>query len=279
MQVEPEQSGETLALPAPTPWPLAAAFGVALIFAGLVTHWLVTLVGTIAAVRAAVGWWHDVLPEETVVHLPLRPPEQRAEAVRPSLRAVAHLVPGTAGHRVRIPAEIHPYSAGIKGGLAGAAAMAVLAELYGLIAAGSLWYPINLLAAAAVPSLAQADVAELAAFNATGLAVASLMHLIISLFVGLLYAAALPMFPRHPAIWGGLLAPLLWSGVLWTVLDLINPALNARIDWAWFVASQVAFGLAAGFVVARTEKIGTMQTWPLALRAGVEAPGLGEERK
>jgi hypothetical protein len=29
----------------------------------------------------------------------------------------------------------------------------------------------------------------------------------------------------------------------------------------------------------RTQRIRTMQTWPLAARAGIEAPGLGPERE
>jgi hypothetical protein len=62
------------------------------------------------------------------------------------------------------------------------------------------------------------------------------------------------------------------------VLGVINPALNARIDWPWFIASQIAFGLAAGFVISRAEPIGTMQTWPLAARAGVEATGMDRGR-
>ena len=61
----------------------------------------------------------------------------------------------------------------------------------------------------------------------------------------------LPMFPRRPILLGGLIAPLLWSGLLYSMLDLINPALNERIDWPWFVASQIAFGIVAGLVVAR----------------------------
>jgi hypothetical protein len=58
-------------------------------------------------------------------------------------------------------------------------------------------------------------------------------------------------------------------------------ALNARVDWPWFIASQIAFGLAAGFVVARAQPVATMQTWPLAARAGVEATGTrpAQERK
>lgn len=138
--------------------------------------------------------------------------------------------------------------------------MAVLAELYGLVEYGSLWYPINLLAAAAVPSLATANTQQLATFSGLGLAVASLAHVVISIFVGLLYAVILPMLPRH-FVWGGVLAPLLWSGALWATLGLINPTLNQRIDWVWFIASQVAFGLTAGIVVARTQRVRTAQTF------------------
>ncbi len=79
------------------------------------------------------------------------------------------------------------------------------------------------------------------------------------------------MFAAHPAIWGGFLGPILWTGIVWASLGIINPALNTRIDWWWFAASQLAFGLVAGFVVHRTERIATMQALPLAVRAGVES--------
>ena len=80
-------------------------------------------------------------------------------------------------------------------------------------------------------------------------------------------------------LWGGLLAPLLWTGGVWAVLGVINPVMNARVDWSWFVVSQIAFGLAAGYVVSRAQPVATMQTWPLAARAGVEAPGVSGPRE
>jgi flagellar biosynthesis protein FliR len=82
----------------------------------------------------------------------------------------------------------------------------------------------------------------------------------------------MPMFghSRFAPLWGGVAAPVLWTGLVWASLDVLNPALNARVDWVWFVVSQVAFGLTAGFVIARTQKIETMQTWPLAARAGLK---------
>ncbi|MBX3026901.1 hypothetical protein KF840_18490 [bacterium] len=263
-------------LPAPTAWPMIAALGIALLFAGLVMHPLVSVVGGVLTLAGAVGWFGEVLPVERRERVPLRPPAQRPRPVQPAPRAVAQLVPGVEGHRLRLPVEIHPYSSGALGGLVGGAAMAVVACAYGLIAHGSLWYPINLLAAVAIPSLAAADTARLAAFDALAFGVAVIAHLAISLFVGLVYAAILPMFPRRATLAGGLVAPLVWSGVLWASLGVVNPTLNARIDWPWFVASQIAFGLAAGALISRTQRIRTMQSLPLAARAGIEAPGLSE---
>ena len=118
---------ETLALPAPTAWPFVTAFGIALLAAGLVTQAVMSVVGLILAVRGAVGWFRDVLPVEQHELVRVRPLEQRARPIAPAPRAVLQFQPGVAGHRVRIPAEIHPYSSGIKGGIFGGIAMAVVA--------------------------------------------------------------------------------------------------------------------------------------------------------
>ena len=281
MPETPERPGSEMfvELPAPTHAPLFAALGITLGFAGLVTNGLVSAVGVVFTIVGAVGWFREVLPVEAVERIPLRPLALRPRAVTPVPRKVAHLAPGEGGHRVSVPATIHPYSAGVWGGLAGGAAMAVLAMLYGLIAYGSVWYPINLLAAVTMPAMAQADQSQLVAFNGAALVLASVAHLVISVFVGLVYAAMLPTFPRRTELWGGVVAPLVWTGVLWASLDLINPTLNARIDWGWFIASQIAFGVACGWVIARTERIETMQSWPLAARVGLEAPGVSEEKE
>jgi hypothetical protein len=274
-----EQVPDHVNLPAPTAWPFVTAFGLALLAAGLVTQAVISVVGLILAVRGAVGWFRDVLPVEEHELVSLRALEQRARPVATSPRTVQQLRPGVAGHRVRIPAEIHPYSSGIKGGIAGGIAMAIIACLYGVIAQRSIWYPINLLAAAAVPSLAQADLAQLTAFNGTGFIVALISHVVFSILVGLLFAVLLPMLPsQRAAFWGSLISPLLWSALIWATLRLINPALNARIDWFWFIASQIAFGMTTGYVVHHSKMVETMQTWPLAARAGIEAPGVMSER-
>jgi hypothetical protein len=276
---EKEQVPGSVSMPAPTAWPMVTAFGLALLALGLVTQSVVSVVGLVLALRGAVGWFREVLPAEQHEGVRVRPLEQRARPITPAPHAVEQLKPGVAGHRVRIPAEIHPYSSGIKGGIVGGVAMAIVACVYGVIAYRSVWYPINLLAAAAVPSLAEADLARLTAFNSSGFVVALISHGAFSILVGLLFAVLLPMLPsRRAAFSGSLISPLMWSGLIWATLRLINPALNARIDWLWFIGSQIAFGLTTGYVVHHSKMVETMQTWPLAARAGIEAPGVMSER-
>jgi uncharacterized membrane protein len=87
----------------------------------------------------------------------------------------------------------------------------------------------------------------------------------------------LPMLPGRPIVLGGFIAPLLWSGLIHGILDIVNPVLNQRISWSWFVLSQMGFGIVAGIVVSRQKTVRTVQHMPLALRAGMEASGLTEE--
>jgi hypothetical protein len=154
--------------------------------------------------------------------------------------------------------------------------MAVLAVLQGIVRHGSPWYPVNILAATAMANLASADTATLSSFIAQAFIVALIIHASVSLLVGLLYGVMLPMFPRYPALWAAIVAPLLWTGLLYSSLGVINPVLEARIEWKWFILCQIAFGAVAGFVVNLTERVHTLQHMPFAVRTGIEAPGLGE---
>jgi hypothetical protein len=262
---------EEIELPAPTAWPLLAAFGVTLGFAGLLTHPLVTAVGVVCFAVAGVGWWREVLPIPHELHVPWVAIERRARTVAVATAKVEHLALGEAKHRMRLPTHVFPLASGMVGGLAGGAVMAAIAELYGLLAYRSPWYVVNLLAAAGLPSLALASTEELLRFDAWGLAIGALLHLVLSLLMGLLYAVLLPILPRRPVLFGGVVAPLLWTGLLWASLGVINPALADRIDWRWFVLSQIGFGVVAGLVISRRDKIPTLQSAPVAVRAGIEA--------
>jgi len=273
------QAGDRIEAPAPTVWPMVVALGVTFAFAGLVTHLVVSVVGVALMLRGGLGWWHCVLPEEDVEHVPVPPTAMRLRPVAPSPAPVAHLRVAEDGHRARLPMEVQPLSAGVKGGLVGGCAMALCAAAYGLVVQHSLWYPVNLLAAIAMPRMAAADPATLLGFSAAALGLGILVHGVTSVLVGLLYATILPMLPRRHLVWGGLVAPLLWSGLLWAGLGFVDPTLNARVDWAWFIVSQIVFGLATGYVVAKAEPVATMQTWPLLARAGVKATGVDAPRE
>lgn len=273
--VRPEGSVVAVKLPAPTPWPIVLAFGITLLSAGLVTNASVSLLGSILALAGCVGWFRDVLPQEEEVTILVK---AEAPVVATSRREVERLPIAPELSRALLPLETYPVSAGIKGGLAGSVAMAVLACLYGFLKQGSIWYPINLLAATVYSQSLHFGATSLNAFHLDSFLIAVVIHLLTSLLVGLLYGAMLPMFPRRPILLGGVIAPILWTGLLFSTLELLNPLLNKHIDWLWFVASQFAFGIVAGLVVTRQERVPTEQFVPFAVRAGIEAPGMTKEK-
>lgn len=256
----------SVAIPASTAAPLLLAVGATLLLAGLVTHASVSVTGAGLMIVASIGWFRQVLPHERHVAVPV---EAAPLPIVPSPHRVERFAHGTQ-HRAHLPVSYYPYAAGVRGGAAGGIAMAAVALLYGLLGHGSPWYPVNLLAAAISAPLAGASSEALKAFSLHGLVLALILHAVLSLLVGLLYGVLLPMVPGHPARWGGLVAPILWSGLLAMTLPILDPALHARISWPWFVASQIAFGLVAGLVVARTGRIATFQHASFVERAGLD---------
>src|SRR5712692_5118955 len=141
---------EMIELPAPTAWPIVLAFGLTLVFAGLVTSSSVSLLGAILAVSGCIGWFCDVLPQERHESVAAGETIMPVSTGRPRVAAVEWMTQEL--HRARLPLEIYPISAGVKGGLAGSVAMAFLAVLSGIISRRGMWYPINLLSAGFFPA-------------------------------------------------------------------------------------------------------------------------------
>ena len=269
----PEQSSRApreIEVPASTAWPLVLALGFTLVFAGLLTSTSVSILGTVLALVGCVGWFREVFPREHEEIVAIVPAEI---TVRTARRVVERLPIAPDQVRAWLPVETYPISAGVKGGLAGSVLMAVLACLFGLLKIGSLWYPINLLAAVVYAPSEVPSTGYLKSFHPGLFFLAVLLHIVTSTLVGLLYGAMLPMFARRPILLGGLIAPVLWSGLLYSILGLLNPVLESHIDWFWFIASQIAFGIVAGLVVMRQHRVRTRENLPFALRAGIEAPG------
>jgi hypothetical protein len=263
-------------VPASTAWPLVLAFGFTLMFAGLLTNASVSVLGVVLAVAGCVGWFREVFPHEHEETVPVVFTEHRITTER---RVVERVPVAPDLVRAWLPLKTYPVSAGIKGGLAGGIAMAVLACTYGLLKAGSIWYPINLLAATVYAESLRLGPTQLISFHADSFAIALVLHGIGSIFVGLLYGAMLPMFARRPIVLGGLIAPVLWSGLLYSTMQLLNPLLASHVDWIWFMASQIAFGVVAGIVVVQQEHVSTRENLPFVVRAGIEAPGIMPPRE
>src|SRR5215471_9164946 len=141
---ESRQTPREIEVPASTAWPFVLAFGCTLLFAGLVTSLSVSFLGAVLSLAGSVGWFREVFPREHEETIPVLAEEIRITTER---RAVER-VPIADSQRAWLPVHTYPVSAGVKGGFAGSVAMAFLACLYGVLKAGSIWYPINLLAAA-----------------------------------------------------------------------------------------------------------------------------------
>ena len=272
--IETEQTSgapEEIGVPASTAWPLVLALGFTLICAGLLTSVSVSVLGAVLAIAGCAGWFREALPSGHEVVVSVVPDDT---VVITNRRVVDQLAVAPGQVRAWLPLQTHPISAGLKGGLAGGVAMAVLACAYGVLKTGSIWYPINLLAASTYAQSLRLGAVGLNAFHADSFVIALGLHALISGAVGLLYGAMIPMFARRPILLGGLIGPVLWSGLVYSLLSLVNPLLEGHIDWIWFVASQVAFGVVAGLFAMRQPRVKTRENVAFAIRAGVEAPGI-----
>jgi hypothetical protein len=269
-------SSTEIEVPASTEWPVVLAFGLTLLFAGPVTGVPVSVLGAVLTVIAAAGWFRQVLPTESHEWVPVA---HETSSILTTRQKVDRIVSVPDFQRAALPLEIYPVSAGLRGGLAGGVAMALLATIYSIVSGNGIWYAMNLLAAGFFPGAATKTAEQIGTFKFHDLLLAVPIHLVISLLVGLLYGAILPMLPRRPVLLGGLVAPVLWSGLIYSILGFVNPVLNQRINWFWFVLSQIGFGIVAGIVVSRQERVRTRQRFPLIVRAGIETPGMINKRE
>jgi hypothetical protein len=272
-QDDPHAHNDAVDLPTPTAWPIITAFGLTLIFFGLVTDYFVSLIGFICAAVGAVGWFTDVFPHPKHQAVPFVPADERPKAICREGREVTHLHVGEGGHREHVVfGAVHPYSAGLMGGLAGAVAMAIVACAWGLVFEHSVWLPINLLAAVGDPGLGTSNMEVLKQFSFIGLIVAIIVHLTTSVMVGLLYTVLLPMLPaKREWLWGGIITPIIWSAVIGATIRFISPMLATNINWPAFFVSQIVFGMVCGYIVYRSTNVAVQQSWPMSRRLGVEA--------
>ena len=260
-------------LPAPTAWPFLLALGITLISASLVTNMAIGALGLLLFIVSVLGWFRNVLPHEA--HEDVVVEEEFVTLLTPLEKVARIEVDET--HRAQLPLQTFSYSSAIKGGIAGGIAMVIPAEIYGIIRYHSIWYVVNLLGGAGVGHWVNPSPEELRHFHLVAFLTANLIQGAVTLLVGLLYGAMLPMWPRRPILLGGIIAPAIWTGLLHSILGIVNPYLADHIDWWSFAASQVIFGLVAGYTVVKLGHIEQLRQVPLSVRLGVETPGLLSE--
>jgi hypothetical protein len=268
-------------MPRSTAWPIVLALGIALFSAGAVANVALSVVGGLLFVIALTGWIGQLLSGRGHEHLAMVEPALRPQSIgiRPGM--VEQLRPGVAGYRFQLPEKIHPISAGVKGGIVGGLVMPIPALTYGLLSGHGLWFPVNLLTGMVVPGISGETAAQLEQFSATGLVLGIIIHAAFSVAFGLFFGVVSPTLPPIPGgalIAGGVLMPLLWTGLCHGVMGIVNPLLNEFVSWPWFIASQVVYGLAMSIVVINSEKVyaqpvGSGPTAPMALSEPDEQGG------
>jgi hypothetical protein len=244
---------DTVEMPRPTVAPLVLAAGVALLGAGIVFGVALAIVGALILAVGLGIWIGQLLPGQGHVREPQALPVDRAQPPAPVLGAVEQLRAGMPGYRLRLPVAVHPTSAGVKGGVLGGLVMPIPALLWGAFSGHGLWYPVNLLAGMALPGLNDMSIEQLQEFHVTLFFAALVIHAAMSLVIGLVYGVLMPMLPElpKPLAWGGLLMPLLWTAVSFSLMSLVNPTLNRDVHWPSFILCQFFFGVIAALVFMR----------------------------
>lgn len=150
-----------------------------------------------------------------------------------------------------------PVASGVIGGIVGGLLMPLPAMLWGVLSRHGIWYPANLLAAMVTQHAGDFTTVELEGYHADWFATAMILHGVLSILFGLAFGLVLPRVPAIPGpmAWGGLVMPLLWTGLSYGLMGVVNPTLQRVVEWPWFIASQFVFGVVASIVVVRSVEI------------------------
>ena len=252
----PASAVRNFEVPRPTAAPIVLAAGIAMIAAGVPFGLAFVVVGTVVALVGLGQWIANLLPSRGHALEALPEPTSLERRVHMAEK-VEHLRPGLPGYRLRLPTEVHPISAGLRGGIVGGVVMPVPAIIWSLASGNGLWYPANLLAGMVLPGVGKMTIPELQQFHLTLVVVAIAIHVVMSIVIGLIYGVLMPTLPRipPPIIWGGLLMPIVWTAVSYVALHVANSALPGLVSWPWFVVSQVVFGITMPAIVIGAHRL------------------------
>jgi hypothetical protein len=249
---------------------MVLALGLALLAAGVPLGLGFLVAGGVVVAVGLRLWVGQLLPGRGHAPESLAEPAGGPQPVTAAPGRVERMREGVPGYRLRLPQDVHPISAGLKGGLVGGVVMLLPAVLWALLSDHGLLYPVNLLAGTVLPGVADMDLNQ---FHPALLLVGLIIHAVLSAVLGLVYGVLLPTLPPVPRViaWGGLLAPLLWTAASYVGMGLVNPVLERGVSWPWFIASQFVFGIVAAAVILR---LGTLHPTRAGLRGGLVGGGL-----
>ncbi len=253
---EARAGSDILSMPRPTVAPLVLALGLVLVALGVVASPAFLAVGGLIFVSGLYLWIAQLLPGAGHFREHRVDPSLGPRPVEGRDGTVERLRSGMPGYRLRMPAEVHPISAGIKGGIIGGLVMPLPALAYSLLSGHGIWYPANLLAGMVLPGVDRMSPTDLEQFRLSLLLLAIVIHAFNSVVFGMMYGVLLPTLPHipRPLAWGGLLIPILWTAVSFGFMRIVNPLLYKGVDWPWFIASQFVFGVVAALTVMRAGK-------------------------
>jgi len=257
-ETETPSSHDDIEMPRPTASPMILALGLALMGSGVALNLTLAIVGGAIFISGLALWIHQLTSGQGHYHEALVPPDQRPKSIEATVGAVEKMDEGMPGYRMRLPLKIHPISAGIKGGIFGGLLMPIPALMWGVLSGHGIWYPINLLSGMVWAGLDQMPVEDLEQPHLVLFLVGVVIHVTMSLVLGVLYGVLLPTLPAirgGQLAWGGVLMPLLWTGISYGMMGVVNPILQDKVSWFWFIASQFVFGITAAIVVIRSETI------------------------
>lgn len=170
---------------------------------------------------------------------------------------------GVQTQRVAVPEYVYPYRAGIVGGLLGGAALAIVAIITAPLIGRSIWFPLNVAASSFVPSLQGASVERLNHFMLDTFAIGIVIHLAISIIIGLAFALLLPTLPGSPIVWSVIIGAIMWAVALFLALPILNPTMEEIVnplrggiaEPLSFIIANMAYTVTLGWWVSRYEKV------------------------
>src|SRR5436190_7193804 len=171
-------------MPRPTIAPLVVSLGMALFATGVAFGLSFLIAGIVLLAFGLALWSGQLLPGRGHIHEPMVEPEQRPRPVTAAPGTVEQMQEGKVGYRFRLPLEVHPISAGVKGGIVGGLLMIVPALAWGLFSGHGIWYPVNLLSGMVLPGL---ETKNLEDFDFGMLVAGVLIHVTTSVTLGLIY--------------------------------------------------------------------------------------------